>query len=349
MKRPFWRSQSQTWCVWLPSGKLKTLGPDPHGATRKNPPKEIVDAWHAVESQTDSQPRDMIFSDIAAKYIDYLTNAGTRQSTREHLDRFMIFIGKKMKISTLRVHHVNDFLKTREWSDSMKATAINRITSALNWAKAEGLIEDHKVIYAKGRKPRYARRNMIVTREQQHKLEEISYPAIRSVLAALRESGCRPNEICGVTIDKVDIKGRVMWVPNKTKKQTGIAERPVYLSPALAEIITKAIGSRTEGNVFLNSYGKPFKPPTISHSVRRLRIKSGLPKGTCAYGIRHNWFSKAINDSDANPALVARLGGHADLTMLLRTYFHEDPEAMKRAIDEITQGKRIALEKLSDS
>ena len=57
-----------------------------------------------------------------------------------------------------------------------------------------------------------------------------------------------------------------------------------------------------------------------------------------AYAVRHTWASNAINNSDANPALVAKMLGHTDLTMLLRTYFHEDPEAMRRAVEEATRG-----------
>ena len=35
--------------------------------------------------------------------------------------------------------------------------------------------------------------------------------------------------------------------------------------------------------------------------------------------------------------LQFELLGHADLTMLLRTYFHEDPEAMRKAIEDATK------------
>ena len=338
MRRPFWRKQSKTWVVKLPGGKIKTLGKDEHGDTRKHPPKEIAEAWHAIDWQ--GRPQDMLFADVAEKYLDYLTNPQTKQSAEEHLDRFMAFTGKMIKVSDLRVHHVTEFLKTRSWSDSMKATAINFITSALNYAKAEGLIEEHKVVFAKGRKPRYARRETILTPKQQKQLEDGSPAALRMVLVGLRESGCRPGELCGVTIDKVDFTNRLMLVPNKTKKQTGIKERTVYLSPAMSKVMVEAIGERTQGPVFLNGYGRRWTPSAISHGVRKLRIKLGLPEGTVPYIIRHGFISNAINDSDANAALIAKLVGHADLTMLMRVYFKENPAAMRRAIDQIARNKK---------
>jgi hypothetical protein len=118
MRRPFWREQSGTWVIKMPGGKLKTLGKDPHGGTRKHPPKEIIEAWHAFDQKTNPKPKDMLFTDVADQYLDYLTNPETRQSAREHLDWFKAFIGR-LKVSDLRVHHVNDFLKTKEWSDSI--------------------------------------------------------------------------------------------------------------------------------------------------------------------------------------------------------------------------------------
>ena len=47
---------------------------------------------------------------------------------------------------------------------------------------------------------------------------------------------------------------------------------------------------------------------------------------------RRSWSkfsSDAINSSDANPALVAKLLGHQGLEILMKHYFTENPEAMK--------------------
>jgi integrase len=338
MRRPYWREQSGTWVIKLPGGRLKTLGKDEHGATRKHPPKEIEEAWHALDRQ--ASPRDMLFADVAANYLDYLTNPRTKRTAREHLDRFMLFIGKQLKVSDVRVHHVNDFLKTRVWSDSMKATAINRITSALNHAVAEGHIEDHKVRYPRGKKPRYARREIIPSAADQRKIEDASHAELRRILAALRESGCRPGELCAVTIDKVDLKERVMSVPSKTAKTTGRKERDVYLSKTMVELIRQAIGTRKQGHVFLNARGTPWKPATIAHDVYKLRIKLKLPESVVPYSIRHGYISSAVNDTDANVALIARQVGHSDLTMMMRNYLHESPEAMRRTVDKISAKKK---------
>jgi integrase len=338
MRRPYWRAQSKTWVVKLPGGRLKTLGRDPHGGSRKRPPREIEEAWHHLDRQ--AKPKDMLFSEVADQYLDYLTNPKTRQTAREHLDWFKAFIGKAMKMSDLRVHHVNDYLKTKDWSDSMKATAVSRITSALNHAVAEGHIEDHKVRFARGKKPKYTRRETIPTEAQQKKLEDAAHPELRRILAALRETGCRPSEICAVTIDKVDLKERVMTVPNKTARTTGKKERDVYLSHAMVELIRSAIGGRTEGHVFLNAKGRPWRPDVIGNAVYRIRTKLGLPENVVAYVLRHDYISRAVNDTDANVALIARQVGHSNLNMMMKNYLHESPDAMRRTVDKIAESNK---------
>jgi hypothetical protein len=66
--------------------------------------------------------------------------------------RVLEFIGKWNKVSDLRVHDVTEYLKSKKtWGDGSKTTAVARITTALNWAKDEGLIEDHAPISPRGR------------------------------------------------------------------------------------------------------------------------------------------------------------------------------------------------------
>ena len=277
----------------------------------------------------------MTLGDVCEKYLAYLTNPGTIKSTREHLNAFMAFAGKKARVSSLRVHHVNDYLNTKQWAEATRGTAVSRIVSALNWAEGEGLIDPHKVRYARGKKPRIIRRVSELTTDQQDRLEAAAYPALRLMLRALRESGCRPKELCSATIDKVDLKSGVMMVPNKVSAKTGVKFRPIYMSPRLVELVKGSIGNREDGFVFLHSRGGPWNRPDIQHSVRKIRIALGMPKGTVTYAYRGKYSSDAINNSNVNPALVAKLLGHSDLTMLLRHYFKESPEAMREAVEKI--------------
>jgi hypothetical protein len=187
IRKPWYKKQSKSWVVTLPGGKVKTLGRDPHGATRKNPPREIVEAWHALSRVR--KPKDMLFADVADLYVGQLSHPKTKATAREQLDWFLAFAGRKIKVSELRVHDVNEYLRKTTWSASSKATAVSCILAALDFAVNEGLIESHAVKFARGKRPKVERRDTQITDEHQRKLEAAANPELRAVLVALRESG----------------------------------------------------------------------------------------------------------------------------------------------------------------
>ena len=115
--------------------------------------------------------------------------------------------------------------------------------------------------------------------------------------------------------------------------------RDLYLPSEMVDLIQAQIGGRNQGWIFLNNHGRAWKPREIAAQVRRRKRNLGLPEGTTPYAMRHTFASNAINNKDVNPAHVAKLLGHEDLTMLLRTYFHEDPEAMRKAVEKATKSE----------
>lgn len=125
-------------------------------------------------------------------------------------------------------------------------------------------------------------------------------------------------------------------VSNKTKNKTGVRKRPIYLTPGPAELTRELIGGRTEGHLFLNSYGDPWLTDTVRCRFRNLSEKLGLSKGVIPYGMRHRFASDAINRQKTDSLVVARLMGHSDGRMLQKTYFREDTDAMVEAMKKAT-------------
>lgn len=169
------------------------------------------------------------------------------------------------------------------------------------------------------------------------KLEEAANPALRAILIALRESGCRPGELRNARIERCFLDAGVMFVPNKTARATGEAERAIYLSDGLKELLRKLIGVRTEGFIFLTAHGKPWSYTNLEERWQVLKEKVPVPKGVTLYTYRRTFISTALNEKNVNPALVAQLVGHVGLDMLLKHYAQEDPEALKRAVQAVTK------------
>ncbi len=130
-------------------------------------------------------------------------------------------------------------------------------------------------------------------------------------------------------------------MPNKTIKKTWQAERTITLAAGTVAFLKNLIGNRTSGHIFLTSRGRPWTQTNLKEYWKRTKRgckwREGVPvpKGVSLYTYRHTFLSRAINQANVNPALVAQLAGHTDLAMLLKHYLQEDPEALRRAVEQI--------------
>ncbi len=344
MRRPFWRAQSQTWVFKLPGGQVKTLGKDEHGEGKKHPPKHIEEKWIRLRSRAGEDdggaPKDMPLTEVFSLYQDYLKNPRTRRNTKEHHDWFLAHVGKGLKSSKLRVHHITEYLDKKDWSPTMKATAMERIKTAVNWAASQEYIDKRYKLEI----PKSLRPNAQAPQTHPHagaagEGGEGRQPVHAGHPEGASAFGARPGELCGALIEKCDLKDGVLMVLNKTRNSTDMEYRPLYLSAQMVELLRGVIGKRKSGPIFTKPNGKPWDADYLGHIFYRLKVKLGLPEKSCVYVIRHGFASNALNRSDVkvNPLHLARIMGHQDLSMLLKVYFKEDPEAMRKAVDEATR------------
>ncbi len=344
MRKPFWNKVNHYWYLEH-HGKqirLSDLGnKDPDGGTRIHPPPDVERAWHKLNRE--GHPEDMQVQDLFDAFKETITGTDLAKSTNHHLIHFQAFVGPELKVSKLRPYHLSNYIEKKpHWSSSTIRTFVNRIHAALNWGVREGRIEKNPITAVPDykRQGRFERRKGIVPPNLRKILEDAATPAFRAFLVALRETGCRPSELRRMQIERCFPEQGIAFVPNKTEHQTGDAERTVYLSATMQELVKERIGIRTSGSVFLTTTGRSWTHTNIMAHWDRLKKKVPVPKGVSPYSFRHSFISKAINETNVNPAIVAQLAGHANLQMLLDFYLHEDPEALKKAIEAITKIER---------
>ena len=240
MNSPWWREQTQFWYVKI-NGKQVRLSEekDPDGGTRKGPPPNVENAWHRLTQA--GEPKEMRLADVFTVFREARDDHGG--STGYMFDQFLTHVGKEMKASKLKPYHLTDFLKTKKtWSQSTIRTFVNRILAAINLAVTEGHLEKNPVSSTPGyrRQGRHTRRKGVVTPDLARKLEEAANLSLRAILIGLRETGCRPGELRKARVERCFVDRGVMYVHNKIEHATGEAERPVYLSEAMKELLRKA-------------------------------------------------------------------------------------------------------------
>jgi integrase len=223
------------------------------------------------------------------------------------------------------------------WSASTRRHNAVALESLQSFALDQKLIA--VPIFGKLDKPAMGRRERVPTdAEIERLLAAGASPEFRLVFSALCQTGCRPGEICRLTVAHVvappagDV-GEAMtasqphfvkvieMAEHKTARKTG-APRRIPIGQKFAELLRQAIGRRTFGPVFRTLKGRPWTPSGLSAIFRRLRDKARLPKELVLYTTRHR-FGTTLASRKLDIKSIADLMGHASVKTTER-YIHRD-------------------------
>jgi integrase len=179
-------------------------------------------------------------------------------------------------------------------------------------------------------KPRLGRRDRVPTTAQTAAILERASPAFRVIYSALRQCGARPGELCRATIADIDRTATVIILrEHKPARKTGKPRR-IRIGPKLGSLLDQAIGTRTEGPIFLSPARKPWKVGDLSRTYSRLRDLAGLPRDLVLHLARHECGTKICREKGIEYA--RRLLGHANISTTQR-YMHLDDRDLAEAQD----------------
>ncbi|HEY2157155.1 MAG TPA: tyrosine-type recombinase/integrase [Isosphaeraceae bacterium] len=322
---PFWRESKGCFYCWI-DGRQRSLGKKKQAAWAKY--RELLSDRKKLERGRWSVRECLDY------YLEHAAGfePNTLRNRRQTFDAFCAEARvSKLPAADLTIDHVEAWVKSHsEWSLSTRRSHINAVTAAFNHCVKRKKIRENPV---KGiEKPRWERRKEIISSDDQQAIYDASSGPFRAMLTALRETGARPSELCNA---RVEHYRDGMIVLEEHKEDEHVELRTIHLTPALRSEVEALIGGRESGPIWRNSRGEAWTPDTIYCRFKRLRDKLGLGEGVYPYSFRHRFASDAINDSDANPAVVAKLLGHAGMETLMKNYFRENPEAAQKALAEI--------------
>jgi integrase len=163
-------------------------------------------------------------------------------------------------------------------------------------------------------------RELFITSDQADEIvAAIRDDRFRDFVLALRQTGCRPAEISGLTVDRVNLELGTWEVLNKTRRATGLKYRTIYLSPEIIEMSRRLVAHRKAGPAFVNTKGTRWKQQAIVDRFWRLRKRINLGAECVAYSFRHLYITDCL-EKGIPPATVAQLVGHTSLSMIMRIY-----------------------------
>ncbi len=190
----------------------------------------------------------------------------------------------------------------------------------------------------------------VLTPEQVAALAGVLSPADRMIFRTAVETGLRPGELAGLSVEDVDLDGGILHVRRAMKQPYGLLghtktgwERSVPLSSNVAQIVSECAdhaepvkveqdstlgGGYTERAFLFPGPGEGhYEAPLPHHLWANGRFKAGLRKagidipGHLLYITRHTYASSLIK-AGVDVKRVSTLMGHASPTMTLSIYSH---------------------------
>ena len=210
----------------------------------------------------------------------------------------------------------------------------------------------------------------LVERPRQVKTKRVPWTVaeIRTFLDAIRDDrlfavmflslmGLRPEEVCGLRWDRVDLEAKTVtinWVRTlvdgkvvEKEPKSDAGERPLPL-PSAPWSALKALKAKQAaeklaagheaygkgGYVLCDELGQPWKTDQLRRRFYRLVELAGVRK-VRLYDARHACLTYLATVGGVADVVVSAWAGHADLSFTKRTYVHPDAEALRAGSDAL--------------
>jgi integrase len=339
--RPWYWSARGGWYVTVGS-RRRLLAKGPKRKTKNEAEREFYLLMLAEGRSAPTDRGSLTLRGLVNLFLGKVKLAVTRgereQGTYDTYEKYLVSAIKSagdVKASGIGMAQLNAWVDGKPWGPTVRHNALNAVKIAYRWARKNGHLAVNPI--ADMDLPRPKKRTKIPTAKQVEAIFGAAWgQPFRDFLTALRETGARPSEVRSLTADKVDLEAGIWTVKNKTRTATGEEYRPVYLTPAAIELTRRRLQAFPEGLVFRNSRGEPWKKGAIAYRFIRLQAKLGYGPECSAYAFRHLFVTDAL-ERGVNPAVVAELVGHRDLTMIMRVY-----NQLKQRTDHLREAVRQA-------
>lgn len=283
--KPFFRS-GRGWYVQLGKQQIKLCdGP-------KNSDTEAA-AWeryHAVMAertapqtipQKSPQADGPLVAEILDKYLDWCQKHRASRTFDWYHDHIQSFLNNlagaaSLAVTDLRPFHVIEWAdKHEDWSPAYRRGAIVAIQRPFNWAEELGYIPASPI--KKIKKPQPQRRESHITPEGFTTIagRYAEDDPFRDLLEFAWHSGCRPQEARHLEARHVHLESECIVIPKEEAKGKRRA-RVILLHGKALEIIQRLLPIRSEGKLFLNEDGRPWKRFAIANRFDRLHLALGI-------------------------------------------------------------------------
>jgi integrase/recombinase XerC len=160
----------------------------------------------------------------------------------------------------------------------------------------------------------------------------------RALLEVLYGAGLRVSEACGLSLEDVDLQGRVLRVLGKGRKERlcplneGAAEALLRWLSHRPELLLKRRRGQDRWAVFLNARGGRLSARSVARHLDAYARAAGLQRHVSPHALRHSYATHLLAGG-ADVRSIQELLGHASLSTTQR-YTHVGVELLQAVYDK---------------
>jgi len=258
--------------------------------------EEALERYHSVQANRaeDTPAALMTVAQIADEFLEWnLQNRAERtyEWYKRFLKPFVGNIGTNLRVSTLKPHHVDRWVKAdyAKAKNNTRRNAIRAVDRCMNRAVKSGYF-DANPIKGMERPPQESRETVISEEQYRQALQVTSDDNFRDFLTFLWETGCRAEEI--VLLEAKHFDGELLTLTKKDSKGKKY-NRVIYLNDESLEIVRRLAERYPNGPLFRNSKENAWNKNSIKCRFRLLKRELGIPD-LCATTFRHTWATDVL-------------------------------------------------------
>ena len=307
------RSQDKTYYTTLRGKKVKL-------SSDRKEAKRLFHELLAKDEEPAGTTISPSFKRVADDFLDESERTkrpNTYRMLKYFLQSFCDHLGRKRRVSDLKVFHVTKWVNANDWNSSTACSARATLLACLNWAVEQGHVDSHPL--TKLKRGSHRRRERLLDAEERERIRKNVKLDFAEFLEALELTGARPfSELATLTGDMINWKARTITF-DKHKNAGKGKTRTIYLSPPLAKLLKRLSTKRPAGLLFRNSRDNGWTSHDATRRLHYVTDKLGLDRATI-YAFRHSYCTDALaKGMSAN--VLAELVGNSPVT-ISRNYDH---------------------------
>lgn len=311
--KPWYRRSADAWYVQVGGKKvLLAKGKDSQALAWAAFHRLQASGGQTVDARAEGPP--LTLANVCELFLGHskaVHKPKTYDTNRGRLERVTDDLGG-LAAASLTLSAVERWAAGLGVSSETRRDYLSTLRAALRWAVREGYLPSDPLAGLK--LPPRTRRERTLAPAEREAMRGRAHPAVQDLLLVLEQTGCRPMVAAMLEARHVDWQAGTAALESKGRRYTLIL--PERLLGRLRELAAV----HPTGPLLRGRRGQPWTYNAIRCQFRRLRVRAGI-SGVSAYTYRHSYITDAL-EHGVNPAALAVLVGHSDLSMIARHYSH---------------------------